>query len=70
MMRATAKFSDPSNLPVTVTLSGSLKEFEELSAVMLADLPYYQLRPLIDQIGDISRKLRGTAEPDVDISHD
>lgn len=63
-MRAQAKFSDPSEMPVTITLTGTLKEFEELKAAVLGDLPYWQVRALVDQIVDVSRQLRGTATAD------
>lgn len=58
-MKATAEFSDPSEALVTISLTGTLSEFEDLKKA-LGDhkMPYWQVGALVEQIGDASFKLR------------
>jgi len=67
-VKTSMEFTDPGAIPVTVTLTGSLKEFEELKGSLLeSGVPYYQCRALIDQISEAARQLRACviiAEPE------
>lgn len=58
-MRATAKFSDPSDAAVTITLSGTLFEFEAFGlAIREAKIPFYKVQALLEQIDQAAHKLR------------
>jgi hypothetical protein len=59
---ARAQFSDPSDVKVSVMLSGTLKEFEALSGEMLDKLPFYQARPLIEAVQEATQRLRASVE--------
>jgi hypothetical protein len=59
-MNAKAEFSDPSTAEVTITLTGQLREFEELRRELMAEkaVPFYRVSNLIGQIDDASSRLR------------
>lgn len=60
-MRAEARFANPDEAMVTITLRGTLKEFDDLAGAMLSDasaIPYWQSRALVEAIRDAARKLR------------
>lgn len=59
-MNAEATFADPTNYAVTITLSGTLGQFETLAGHLRADkpVPHYAARVLLEQISDVSRQLR------------
>lgn len=64
-VRASACFSDPSEIPVTIELTGSLKEFEELYTYLMRKdepVPFWVVRNLVEQISDASHKLRRTTQ--------
>ena len=66
-MRADARFDNPDEAMVTITLRGTLKQFDDLAGAMLSDqstIPYHQTRALVEAIRDAAWKLRGvvTAE--------
>jgi hypothetical protein len=67
-MRAEAQLTTPVDAPVAITLRGTLGEFEALAtAIRSADIPFYQVQAMLDQIGEVSRTLRGkviSAEPE------
>lgn len=71
-MRATAQFTDPGDATVSIVLTGSLKEFEELRvAIGASEIPFYRVQALLDQIGDASRQLRAKVEaPRPDLNQD
>ena len=65
-MIAEAKLMTPNEAPMSVTLRGTLGEFEDLaSAVRKTDIPFWQVRALLDAIADASRKLRAGVRADV-----
>ena len=45
-MHAQASFSDPAQIPVTITLTGTLAEFEDLRSSM-TDVPFHKVRSLL-----------------------
>lgn len=61
-MRTSARFQDPSDVEVTITLRGKLSEFEALSKTLTADephvVPFYQVSELVRQISSVSSALR------------
>ena len=68
-MRARAQFTDPTDMPVTITLTGTLGEFENLSnAIGSAKIPHYQTSALTEQIRKVSWALRNKVDNSEDPS--
>lgn len=59
-MKAEARFANPDEAAVTITLRGTLKEFEELETALWAEkpVPYWQSRALLETIREAAQKLR------------
>jgi hypothetical protein len=59
-MRAEARFANPDEAEVTITLRGTLKQFDDLSRAIMAEgaVPYWQARALVDAISEAAHKLR------------
>ena len=66
-IRVQARFADPGEAQVTLTMTARLERFEELRRALSADtpVPHYMVSDLIRQIDAASRALRGMVEPPI-----
>ena len=65
-MRVTAKYSDPSKMPVSLTLSGELERFEQLGRALLNVSESWLVTDLLRAIHEASRELRKHHHIDTD----
>lgn len=64
-LKTTIEYSDPGQMPVTITLRGPLNTFEELAVEMRGrEVAYYMVSTLLEQISEASRQLRGRVQID------
>lgn len=67
MLRAKADFIKPDDIPMAITITGTLAEFRALSRAVTSEekLPYYAVQGLVEQISELSFKLARTVNADV-----
>ncbi len=58
-LRTTIEYADPGEIPVTITLTGTLAGFERLNKVLKDKVPIYEVDDLVYMIDEATRSLRG-----------